>query len=71
MEPGWEKGDEQGDQWINLGRHVDKSQSWRCDHWADTTVIWYDFALLPVATICVTLIRGFDAFDQGAWKLKA
>jgi hypothetical protein len=35
------------------------------------TVIWYDFALLIAASVCVMLVRGFDALDKGAWKLKA
>jgi hypothetical protein len=34
-------------------------------------VIWYDFALLIVASVCVMLVRGFDAKDKGAFKLKA
>lgn len=71
MEQRWEERYEQGDQLMDLGRRVDLSQSWHCSHWAYTTVIWYDFALLAVATICAILVRGFVAFDQGAWELEA
>ena len=35
------------------------------------TVVWYDFALLIAASVCVVSVRGFDALDKGAWKLKA
>lgn len=34
-------------------------------------LIWYDFALLMLSSLCVIAVRGFDARDKGHFKLKA
>lgn len=34
-------------------------------------LIWYDFALLMLSSICVIAVRGFDAKEKGRFKLKA
>jgi hypothetical protein len=38
---------------------------------AYVNLIWYDFALLMLSSICVIAVRGFDARDKGRFKLKA
>jgi MFS family permease len=35
------------------------------------TLIWYDFALLMVSSLCVMAVRGLDASAKGQFKLKA
>ncbi|KAI1611405.1 MFS transporter, MCP family, solute carrier family 16, member 10 [Exophiala viscosa] len=35
------------------------------------TLIWYDFALLMLTSVCVIMVRGLDALDKGQFKLKA
>lgn len=35
------------------------------------TLIWYDFALLMLSSLCVIGVRGLDAVDKGKFKLKA
>ncbi|KAK4948176.1 hypothetical protein LTR10_013231 [Elasticomyces elasticus] len=35
------------------------------------TLIWYDFALLMLTSVCVIMVRGLDALDKGKFKLKA
>ena len=35
------------------------------------TLIWYDFALLMLSSVCVIGVRGLDALDKGRFKLKA
>ena len=35
------------------------------------TLIWYDFALLMLSSICVIAVRGIDAVEKGRFKLKA
>jgi MFS family permease len=34
-------------------------------------VVWFDFALLGGATVCVVSVRALDAVDKKAWKWKA
>jgi len=34
-------------------------------------LIWFDFALLMVSSICAVAVRGFDAVEKGHFKLKA
>jgi hypothetical protein len=34
-------------------------------------LIWYDFALLMLSSICVIAVRAFDAKEKGRFKLKA
>lgn len=34
-------------------------------------VIWYDFALFAGTTICVVVVRAYDAMDKRAWVWKA
>jgi hypothetical protein len=34
-------------------------------------LIWYDFALLMLSSVCVMAVRGFDAKEKGRFKLKA
>ena len=38
---------------------------------AYANLIWYDFALLILASICVFGVRAFDAVEKGSFKLKA
>ena len=35
------------------------------------TLIWYDFGLLLLSSICVIGVRALDAVDKGRFKLKA
>ncbi len=35
------------------------------------TLIWYDFGLLMLSSVCVIAVRGFDAREKGRFKLKA
>ncbi|OCT53340.1 Major Facilitator Superfamily protein [Cladophialophora carrionii] len=35
------------------------------------TLIWYDFGLLMLSSICVMAVRGLDASEKGRFKLKA
>ncbi|EXJ72972.1 uncharacterized protein A1O5_04121 [Cladophialophora psammophila CBS 110553] len=35
------------------------------------TLIWYDFGLLMLSSICVMAVRGLDASEKGQFKLKA
>jgi len=35
------------------------------------TLIWYDFALLMLTSVCVIMVRVLDALDKGHFKLKA
>lgn len=35
------------------------------------SLIWYDFALLMLSSICVIGVRGLDAVEKGQFKLKA
>jgi hypothetical protein len=34
-------------------------------------LIWFDFALLMLSSVCVIAVRGFDALEKGNFKLKA
>lgn len=34
-------------------------------------LIWYDFALLLLSSVCVFGVRGFDAWEKGRFVLKA
>ena len=34
-------------------------------------LIWFDFALLMISSVCVIAVRGFDAVEKGHFKLKA
>ncbi|EXJ89010.1 hypothetical protein A1O3_02074 [Capronia epimyces CBS 606.96] len=38
---------------------------------AYVSLIWYDFALLMVTSVCVITVRGLDAVEKGQFKLKA
>lgn len=38
---------------------------------AYVTLIWYDFALLMLSSVCVMLVRAIDAREKGRFKLKA
>ena len=38
---------------------------------AYTNLIWYDFALLMLSSVCVVAVRAFDAAEKGTFKLKA
>jgi len=38
---------------------------------AYVTLIWYDFALLMLSSVCVIAVRGLDASAKGRFKLKA
>jgi hypothetical protein len=38
---------------------------------AYVTLIWYDFALLMLSSVCVMAVRGLDASAKGQFKLKA
>jgi hypothetical protein len=35
------------------------------------TLIWYDFGLLMLSSVCVIAVRGLDAAEKGRFKLKA
>lgn len=35
------------------------------------SLIWYDFGLLMLSSVCVIAVRGFDALEKGRFKLKA
>ena len=35
------------------------------------SLIWYDFGLLLLSSICVIAVRGLDASEKGRFKLKA
>jgi len=36
-----------------------------------TALIWYDFALLMLSSVCVLAVRGLDAVEKGKFKIKA
>ena len=38
---------------------------------AYVTLIWYDFALLMLSSVCVIAVRVLDASAKGKFKLKA
>lgn len=54
-----------------IGGQILGGRGGEADIGAFKNVVWFDFALLTGAAICVVSVRGFDALEKKAWKWKA